>query len=59
MASYDDRTRGGTVLLDDGVRMVFDGSALRSDVRHLRVGQRVHLTADADTPTTITGVSIH
>ncbi|MFY0408093.1 hypothetical protein [Solicola sp. PLA-1-18] len=59
VASYDDETRGGTVLLDDGVRLSFDGRTLRDDVRHLRVGQRVHLDVDGSDPPGVIGVSIH
>jgi cold shock CspA family protein len=44
VATYDDRTRCGTVLLDDGVEVSFDGEALEgTGLRLLRVGQRVRL----------------
>ena len=41
---YDPQTRGGSVLLDDGVELPFDGVALEgTGLRLLRPGQRVRL----------------
>jgi 2-phospho-L-lactate/phosphoenolpyruvate guanylyltransferase len=42
VASYDGRTRNGTVVTDDGVRYPFSSTALAdSRLRLLRPGQRV------------------
>ncbi|HEY6740343.1 MAG TPA: hypothetical protein VI076_15975 [Actinopolymorphaceae bacterium] len=42
--SYDPGTRAGTVLLDDGVEVPYDGTALElAGLRHLRIGQRVQV----------------
>jgi hypothetical protein len=38
---WDPQSRGGTVLLDDGQQLAFDGGAVQ--VRALRLGQRVQL----------------
>jgi 2-phospho-L-lactate guanylyltransferase len=44
---YDEQTRSGDVLLDDGSAMNFDAAAFdRSGLRLLRLGQRVRLTID-------------
>jgi 2-phospho-L-lactate guanylyltransferase len=42
--SYDPATRSGSVLLDDGTELPYDGPALlNSHVRFLRLGQRVRI----------------
>jgi 2-phospho-L-lactate/phosphoenolpyruvate guanylyltransferase len=42
--SYDPATRSGSVLLDDGTELAYDGPALLgSGVRFLRSGQRVRV----------------
>ena len=42
--SYDPATRSGSVLLDDGTELPYDGPALLgSKVRFLRLGQRVRI----------------
>lgn len=47
--SFDDETRSGDVLLDDGSVKTFDAAAFDpSGLRLLRVGQRVRLTTGAD-----------
>ncbi len=47
--SFDEQTRSGTVLLDDGIEVPYDAEALaQSDVRLLRIGQRVTLRLQAD-----------
>ncbi|MEO3935805.1 hypothetical protein V3N99_03495 [Dermatophilaceae bacterium Soc4.6] len=56
---FDETTRAGSVLLDDGHEWafspeVFDGSALR----HLRPGQRVSIDGDASTVTRLWVVGI-
>lgn len=45
--SFDPTTRGGTVLLDDGVELPYDAAAFEAgSLRLLRVGQRVRITLD-------------
>jgi hypothetical protein len=45
--SFDDATKGGDVLLDDGTVVTFDGEAFAgSGLRLLRLGQRVRLQID-------------
>jgi len=47
---YDDVTGDGSVLLDDGVEVHFDGETFdRSGLRHLRTGQRVSVEHDGRT----------
>jgi 2-phospho-L-lactate guanylyltransferase len=42
VATFDPDSRSGTLLLDNGAELVFDGPAFdRSGLRHLRPGQRV------------------
>lgn len=44
VATFDPDTRGGTVLLDDGTPVTFDGDAFDAGgLRLLRLGQRVRL----------------
>jgi cold shock CspA family protein len=44
ISRYDDATRSGALLLDDGVELAFDQDALvGSGLRLLRPGQRVRL----------------
>jgi cold shock CspA family protein len=46
---FDPETGAGSVLLDDGTEVPFDGSAFElSGLRHLRVGQRLSLETDGD-----------
>lgn len=48
VATFDEREHTGTVLLDDGTEITFDGPAFdASGLRHLRLGQRVKLDHDA------------
>lgn len=45
VSGYDSSTQGGTVLLDDGVELAFDATALAgSGLRLLRAGQRVRIS---------------
>jgi 2-phospho-L-lactate guanylyltransferase len=47
VSSFDPVTRAGTVLLDDGVELAFDGPAVDTgEFRLLRSGQRVAVTVD-------------
>lgn len=45
VASYDPTSRSGDVVTDDGQRMRFPAEALAEHIRHLRIGQRVHVEA--------------
>lgn len=58
VASFENSTGTGTVLLDDGVRLHFAGEVFdASGLRHLRPGQRLHVVV-ADDRTTITRLAI-
>ncbi len=47
VATFDEQTGAGSVLLDDGTELVFPGEAFaRSGLRLLRLGQRVRLDRD-------------
>ncbi|MBB5872175.1 cold shock CspA family protein [Allocatelliglobosispora scoriae] len=49
VASFEPDTRSGTVLLDDGTPVAFDGAAFAAGgLRLLRVGQRLRLESDGD-----------
>lgn len=45
VASYDEATRSGTVVTDQGETLDFAGTTLAEHIRHLRPGQRVHVDA--------------
>ena len=59
--SFDERTRSGTVLLDDGIELPYAADALAGGpVRHLRVGQRVAIeTTEGDDGRTVTFLTIY
>lgn len=45
--NFDEATKSGDLLLDDGSLLTFDGEAFaRSGLRLLRLGQRVRLETD-------------
>jgi len=46
VASYDEATRSGTVVTDQGETLGFAGETLAEYIRHLRPGQRVHVESD-------------
>lgn len=47
VATYDPRTRSGTVLLDDGTELAFPPEAFAaSGLRLLRLGQRLQIETD-------------
>ncbi len=46
VASYDDDTRSGTVVTDQGETLGFVAATLAEHIRHLRPGQRVHIERD-------------
>lgn len=49
VSRFDDVTRGGAVLLDDGVELAFAGTALDgTGLRFLRPGQRVRVTTSGE-----------
>lgn len=56
MATWDDRTRSGTLLDDAGHRLAYDAASLADHVRILRLGQRVHLELSPDG--TVTGLRL-
>lgn len=48
VASFDDETHSGTVLLDDGTELRFEAAAFAaSGLRLLRLGQRMMIDRDA------------
>lgn len=53
VASFDETTRAGHVLTDDGVPHDYSAETLADHVRHLRVGQRVFIELDADVVTSV------
>jgi len=56
VASYDETTRSGTVVTDQGKTLEFAAATLAEHIRHLRPSQRVHIeAADAEA---ITGVRL-
>ena len=55
VASYDDASRTGTVVTDQGESLEFAGETLAEYIRHLRPGQRVHVDTDGSG---VTGVRI-
>ena len=56
VATFDQSTRAGSLLTDDGMPMQFAAESLADHIRHLRVGQRVHVETS---PTgTITAIAI-
>jgi 2-phospho-L-lactate guanylyltransferase len=46
VAHYDPASRSGDLLTDDGLRLGFGADTLAEYIRHLRIGQRVHVDAD-------------
>ncbi|MGZ4589491.1 MAG: hypothetical protein ACXV3C_12620 [Actinomycetes bacterium] len=50
--SFDPDTHSGTVLLDDGVELPYDGDAFDPRLRLLRSGQRVRIVVDGSPPAT-------
>lgn len=49
VSTYDQRTRSGSVLLDDGSELPFtEGALAGSGLRLLRPGQRVRLSTTAE-----------
>jgi len=48
VASYDETTRTGHVLTDDGVSLDYRADSLADHIRHLRVGQRVFIETSGE-----------
>jgi 2-phospho-L-lactate guanylyltransferase len=46
VASFDQSTRSGSLLTDDGMPLPFPATSLADHIRHLRVGQRVFVETD-------------
>ena len=46
VATFDQSTRGGSLLTDEGMPLEFPAAALAEHIRHLRVGQRVFIGTD-------------
>jgi hypothetical protein len=60
ISEFDPQTRGGAVLLDDGVQLPFGPQALGgSRLRLLRRGQRVTVTVESDEVTTLQILTLH
>lgn len=56
---FDEQTRSGSVLLDDGHERTFDAEVFsRSALRHLRSGQRVSIESAAEVVTRLWVVGI-
>jgi 2-phospho-L-lactate guanylyltransferase len=55
VASFDETTRTGHVLTDDGMPMDYPAASLAEHIRHLRVGQRVFVET---TDGSVTGIAI-
>jgi hypothetical protein len=57
--TFDEQTRSGSVLLDDGRERPFDAEVFgRSALRHLRSGQRVSIEAAGEVVTRLWVVGI-
>jgi 2-phospho-L-lactate guanylyltransferase len=53
VASFDQSTRAGSLLTDDGMPLEFPAESLADHIRHLRVGQRVFIETDGTAVTSI------
>ncbi|WP_174232942.1 cold-shock protein [Aeromicrobium sp. A1-2] len=53
VATFDQTTRSGKLLTDEGMPLEFPASSLAEHIRHLRVGQRVFVETDGTTVTSI------
>jgi 2-phospho-L-lactate guanylyltransferase len=47
VASFDQSTRAGSLLTDEGMPLEFPAASLAEHIRHLRVGQRVFIETDS------------
>lgn len=55
VASFDETTRSGHVLTDQGMPLDYAAESLADHIRHLRVGQRVFIELDGSA---VTGIAI-
>lgn len=46
VATFDETTRSGHLLTDDGERLDYPAASLAEHIRHLRIGQRVFVETD-------------
>jgi len=53
VASFDETTRSGHVLTDDGMPLDYAAETLAEHIRHLRVGQRVFVETSGEAVTSI------
>jgi cold shock CspA family protein len=53
VSSFDQTTRAGQLLTDDGMPLDFPAESLADHIRHLRVGQRVFVEVAGETITSI------
>ncbi|MFI5425742.1 hypothetical protein [Aeromicrobium sp. UC242_57] len=53
VATFDETTRSGHVLTDQGEQLDYTADALADHIRHLRLGQRVFLEAGPDGITSV------
>ncbi|MEV7395949.1 hypothetical protein [Aeromicrobium sp. NPDC092404] len=56
VASFDQSTRDGSLLTDEGMPLSFPAASLADHIRHLRVGQRVFVETGPDGA--VTAISI-
>jgi hypothetical protein len=60
VSEFDPQTRNGAVLLDDGVLLPFAAEALAGTrLRFLRRGQRVRVTVEDTTVTSVQILTLH
>ncbi|KRC66783.1 hypothetical protein ASE12_00135 [Aeromicrobium sp. Root236] len=53
VATFDQSTRAGSLLTDEGMPLEFPAESLAEHIRHLRIGQRVFVETDGDAVTSI------
>lgn len=53
VASFDDTSRSGHVLSDQGKQLDYTAETLADHIRHLRVGQRVFVEMSGETVTSL------
>jgi hypothetical protein len=59
VATFDETSRSGDLLTDDGRRLAFSAETLADHIRLLRIGQRVFVdTAPQTNPPVVTRIAI-
>lgn len=53
VASFDETSRSGRLLTDDGVGLDYPAESLADHIRHLRLGQRVFVEMTGEAVTSI------